>query len=266
MIIIGERINSTREKIGSALKSHDLAAILKAAHEQIDAGAAFIDLNCAMSMESEIQDMDWAVSAIQSDIKDVSLCIDSPHYLAIERACKVYTGTGELMINSITGEQARIDHILPLILKYRAKVIALTMTEAGMPTTADERFAIARTIFEKVTKAGVRPEDIYFDPLIRPIATEPDQAREFLKAIPLIKSLGGVKTVCGLSNISYGLPARSVVNAAFLTMAIAAGLDAAIIDPLDKRLGAAVYASEALLGTDEYCGRYIGAFREGRLG
>ena len=124
---------------------------------------------------------------------------------------------------------------------------------------------ISLTIFERVTNAGLNPEKLFFDPLIRPIATEPKQSYEFLKAIPRIKSLGSVRTICGLSNISFGLPDRRLVNATFLSMAMYAGLDAAILDPLDKYIISSLRASSALLATDEYCSEYIRAFREGKL-
>jgi 5-methyltetrahydrofolate--homocysteine methyltransferase len=265
MIIIGERINSTRAHIQEAIKARNTAYIVKEALSQIEAGAHFVDVNCAMSLGDEVQDVDWVISVIQSEIKNASICIDSPNYLAIERAAQVYKPTGELFINSITGEDERIAKIVPLAVKRRAKLIALTMDESGMPDTAEERFEIAKKILIKVRELGLPEEDIYFDPLIRPVSTEPTQAKEFLRSIPLIKSLGRVNTVCGLSNVSYGLPNRKLINSVFLTMAIQAGLDAAIIDPTDRRMMPNIAASGALLGTDEYCAEYIGAFRSGKL-
>jgi 5-methyltetrahydrofolate--homocysteine methyltransferase len=202
---------------------------------------------------------------IQSNISGVSLCIDSPNYRAIERALKVYNGGGKLMINSITGDEERIKTIMPLARDNNAKLIALTMDESGMPDTAEDRFRIAKKIFERVTGDGFRAEDIYFDPLVRPIATEPKQAYEFLRSIPMIESLGKVNTICGLSNVSFGLPNRKVINAAFVSMAANSGLDAAILDPTDKYVVSAITASMALLCNDEYCAEYIRAFREGKL-
>ena len=265
MIIIGERINSTRRRIQEAIKARDTVFITKEAREQLKAGAHFIDVNCAVTSGDEIQDIDWVLSVIQSEIKDVSICIDSPNYLAIDRALQVYKGKGELIINSITGEDARIDKILPFALKHKTKLIALTMDEKGMPDTTEERFEIAKHILTKVTRQGFKPEDLYFDALIRPISTEPNQAREFLNSIHLIKSLGPVNTICGLSNVSFGLPSRSLINSVFLSMAIYAGLDAAIIDPTDESIVSSLKASNALLAKDEYCADYIRAFREGKL-
>lgn len=265
MLIIGERINSTKEKIKAAIKARDVAFIAGEARSQADAGADYIDVNCAVTSGDELQDMDWAMSVIQSEILDANICIDSPSSLAVEAALRAYHSKGTLMINSISGEEARISRILPLAIKYKTKLIALTMSESGMPNTADERFAIAKNIYDRVKADGFNTEDLYFDPLIRPIATEPDQAVEFLKSISLIKKLGGAKTVCGLSNVSYGLPNRRLINATFLSMAIHAGLDAAILDPLDKQITSGLRASKALTCKDEYCSEYIRAFREGKL-
>ena len=265
MLIVGERINSTKEKVKEAIKARDAAFIAKEAKSQIDAGAGYIDVNCAVTSGDELQDMDWVLSVIQSEVKDANVCIDSPNYLAIETALKAYHSKGSVMINSITGDESRIKLILPIAIQHNTKLVALTMDEKGMPHSAHERFEAAKKIYERVKKDGFNVENLYFDPLIRPIATEPDQAIEFLKSIPLIKTLGGAKTVCGLSNVSFGLPNRRLINATFLSMAIQSGLDAAILDPLDKYIVSALRTSEALLAKDEYCGEYIRAFREGKL-
>lgn len=264
MLIIGERINSTRAQIQEALKRKDAALILKEAKKQLDAGANYVDINCAMSLGDEVQDIDWVISVIQAEIKDVSICIDSPNHLAIERALKVYKAGGSVFINSISGDESRIGHIVPMAVKYDTRLIALTMGADGMPHSAEDRMEIARDILTKVVAKGFRPENLYFDPLIRPISTEPDQVKEFLRSLPMIRSLGA-KTVCGLSNVSFGLPNRKLINSAFLSMAIQSGLDAAILDPTEKYVMSNIAASRALLCEDEYCGEYIKAFREGQL-
>lgn len=264
MLIIGERINSTRAHIQEAIKARNSGFIIKEAKKQIGSGASFIDINCAMSLGDEVQDIDWVISILQSEIPDVSISIDSPNYLAIERALESYRAEGKLFINSITGEDSRIDLIVPLAVKHNTSLIALTMGSGGMPNSAEERFGIAKDILSKVDKRGFKAGNLYFDPLIRPISTEPEQAKEFLRSIPMIKSLGA-KTICGLSNISYGLPDRKVINSTFLAMAIQSGLDAAILDPTEKQIVSSIAAAEALMCQDEYCGEYIKAFREGRL-
>lgn len=265
MLIVGERINSTKEKVKEAIRQRDTAFIAKEARSQIDAGADYIDVNCAVTSGDELQDMDWTISVIQSEIENVSICIDSPNYRAIEAAIRAYHSRGGLMINSITGDEARMKLILPIALKYNTKLVALTMDESGMPNTAEDRFHAARKIYERARHDGFNVENLYFDPLIRPIATEPGQAVEFLKSLHLIKGLHGAKTICGLSNVSYGLPNRRLVNSTFLSMAIHAGLDAAILDPTDKQINSSLRASKALTCKDEYCSEYIRAFREGKL-
>lgn len=265
MLIVGERINSTRTSVRNAISARNANFILKEARSQLEAGATYIDINCAVTSGDETQDIDWVLGVIQNGIKDVNICIDSPNCLAITRALDVYNAKGDIVINSITGEEPRIDDILPLAVKHNAKLIALTMDERGMPETAQQRFEAAELILKRLKISGFKEENLYFDPLIRPISTEPKQAKEFLASIPLIKGLGKVKTICGLSNISFGLPARSLVNSVFLTMAIQSGLDAAILDPLDARIMPAIVTSRALLEKDEYCGDYIKAFRAGRF-
>lgn len=264
MLVVGERINSTRQSIHDAIARRDADFIIKEASRQIAAGAEFVDINCAVTSGDELEDIDWAISVVQGGIPDVNISIDSPNHLAIDRAIRSYKANGRLMINSITAEGSRIDSILPLALRSKAKLIALTMNDKGMPDTAEDRVSIARQILGRVGGYGFDPKDIYFDPLIRPISTEPAQAKEFLKAIPMIKDLGA-NTICGLSNVSFGIPDRKLVNAVFLAMAAHAGLDAAILDPTEKLMNSSLKASLAIMGQDDYCGEYIKAFREGKL-
>ena len=265
MLIIGERINSTRKNIREAIKARNNEFIAGEAKKQLDAGASYIDVNCAVTSGDELQDIEWVIGVLQEAIGKFNICIDSPNHLAIERALKVYTAGGDIIINSITADEQRIRQILPRAITAGAKVVALTMDEKGMPDTADGRFAIAADIAKKARSAGLDTSALLFDPLIRPVATEPLQGRAFLDAIPLIKSIEGAGTVCGLSNISYGLPKRGLVNSIFLSMALKSGLDAAILDPTDANVASALFASGALLGSDEYCAEFIGAFREGKL-
>jgi 5-methyltetrahydrofolate--homocysteine methyltransferase len=265
MLVIGERINSTRQKINEAIGSRDAAFILREAELQIKAGADYVDVNCAMTVGDELQDIEWVIGVIQGGIPNVSICVDSPNHLAIEKALKVYRAGGGIFINSITGEEGRIKEIVPIAKEYNTKLIALTMDESGMPNTADERFVVARKIYDRVRREGFPAENLYFDALIRPVATEPTQAREFLASIPMIKKLDKAKTVCGLSNVSYGLPHRTVINSAFLSMAVQAGLDAAILDPTDRLIRSSIAATRVVQCQDVHCAGYIRAYREGRL-
>ncbi|MBN1383370.1 MAG: methyltetrahydrofolate cobalamin methyltransferase [Elusimicrobia bacterium] len=261
MLVIGERINATRKSMGEAITKKDSDFIRQEAVKQLEAGADILDVNCGMSVKDESSNMEWLVNTVQ-DAADTSLVIDSPNPAVIESGLKLCRK--KAIVNSITGEKERIEKIMPLVEKYNADVIALTMDEKGMPNTSEERYNIAEKIADSIKKYKVPLDRVYFDLLVRPISTEPNQANEFLGAVSLVKKNLKAKTVCGLSNISFGLPNRKLINATFLTMSFYAGLDAAIIDPTDKNMMLTIRSSEALLARDEYCLKYITAFREGK--
>jgi 5-methyltetrahydrofolate--homocysteine methyltransferase len=260
MIIIGERINTSRAAIQQALGKRDGQFIQKEAKAQVESGASYLDVNCGLSQKAEAEDMEWLVKTIQG-ATDIPLCIDSPDPSVIKRG--VLASSGKSLINSITAEESRYSRILPIALKNNCALIALTMDESGMPNTADDRVKIAEKVYRVLNKEGIPDDNIYFDPLVRPISSEPRQAEELLKAIPKIKGLGGVKVVCGISNVSYGLPKRRLVNSVFLSMALSAGMDGALVDPLDKTTISAIKTTEALLGRDRYCMNFIQGHRKG---
>ncbi len=263
MLMVGERINTSRKSTLEAVKNKDSRFIQEEAAGQMKAGANMIDINAGNLMERETSSIEWLLSTVQ-EVVDTPLCLDSPNPQAIEAALKLHRGRA--LVNSITAEKERAEAILPLIKKYKASVVALTMDEKGMPDTSQERIEIARRLLQLTKSYGVPPQDIYFDPLVRPIGTDAKQGLAVLKAIEGIMSLGeGVHTICGLSNISFGLPNRRLLNRTFLSMAIEAGLDAVILDPLDKHLMATLKAAETLLNKDEFCMKYITASREGEL-
>ncbi len=262
MIIIGERINASRPPIKKAIENKDKAFLQNEAKAQRDAGSTFLDLNCAISTENEVQDMEWLVETIE-EVVSIPLCIDSPNPSAI--ASGVKKSRGNALINSITAEESRYKHIIPLATKYKCSVIALTMDSNGMPKTSLDRYEIAKGIYTLLKREGLQDEQIYFDPLVRPISSEPEQAMELISSIAKIKTLGNVKVITGISNVSYGLPKRSLINSTFLSMALCAGLDGALIDPLDKKSIQAIKTSEALLGRDKYCMNFIGAHRKGLI-
>jgi len=262
MLIIGERINTSRKSIRRAVDDKDIDFIKRQAQAQVQAGAGMLDINCGTSMDKELDDILWLVDIVQNTV-DVPLCIDSPNPKALETALKICKKRP--LVNSITLENDRFDAVLPLIKRYNTQIVALTLDRTGMPSDTAERVSLAQRLLGALSKEGVKPEDIYFDPLVRPIASEPNQALEFLKAIGEIKKLGNVKIIGGLSNVSFGLPERHLINAFFLSMAIAQGLDAALIDPLDPKTMASVFASSAIAGCDNYCANYIKAFRANRL-
>ncbi|MCK4326550.1 methyltetrahydrofolate cobalamin methyltransferase [bacterium] len=263
MLVVGERINTSRKSVLEAVKKKDAHFIQEEAARQVKAGANMIDINAGNLMEGEASSIEWLVGIVQG-VVDTPLCLDSPNPQAIKAGVKLHRG--KALVNSITAEKERAKAVLPLVKEYKASVVALTMDEKGMPETSRERVKIARRLLELTRNYGIPPQDVYFDPLVRPVGSEAGQGLAVLRAIEGIMSLGeGVHTICGLSNISFGLPNRRLLNRTFLSMAIEAGLDAVILDPLDKNLMATLKAAEALLGKDEFCMKYITASREGEL-
>ncbi|MGE5598318.1 MAG: methyltetrahydrofolate cobalamin methyltransferase [Bacteroidota bacterium] len=263
MLIIGERINTSRKAVAPAVGARDGDFVRGEARNQVEAGADYLDVNCGTFVQEEPELLEWLVRTVQS-AADVPLCLDSPNPAALRRALAAHRGRA--LINSITAERDRWDKVLPLVKEYGARIIALTMDDEGMSESAEERFRVGAHLVENLTKNGVAPEDIFIDPLVRPVSTGTHYALVVYETILRIRrEFPGVHTVCGLSNVSYGLPARKLVNQTFLVQAMQAGLDAAIVDPLDKRLMSLIYASELLLNRDEYAANFLSAFRQERL-
>jgi len=266
MEIIGEKINTSRKGVERAVRERDAAFIRDLAERQAEAGATYLDVNSGLALypEEEAEDFAWLVPVIQAAV-DLPLCIDSARAPAIETALKLHKGRA--MINSVNGDPEQIGAILPLAAQFRCKVIALTSSKkGGIPATSAERVKIAESIAKKSQEYGISLEDIYFDPLVFSVGTDQGSGLLFLETLREIKrSLGEAKTVSGLSNISFGLPKRKLLNHAFLVLALGAGMDAAIMDPTDKSIMALVQATEAVMGRDPFCAGYLKAFREGRL-
>ncbi|HOA54046.1 MAG: methyltetrahydrofolate cobalamin methyltransferase [Acetivibrionales bacterium] len=263
MIIIGEKLNSTNKAAKAAIESLDAVFVHDMARKQLDAGASYIDLNAGMFVEGEPEKLEWLVKTAQEAV-DAPLSIDSPNPEAIERALKITAS--KPIINSITLEKERYDSILPLVLEYGTRVIALCMDDSGMPETTEERVAIADKLITGLTAKGIDISDIFIDPMIRPVSTGSHYGTVALETIRSVRTkFPGVHITCGLSNISFGLPARKILNQAFLIAAMTCGLDSAILDPLDKRLMAYIYAAEALLGNDDFCMNYLEKYREGLI-
>jgi len=262
--IVGERLNSTRRSVAVAIAERDAEFVKSEAVRQTEAGADFLDLNAAARVSQEIGDIKWLIEVVQAAV-ETPLCIDSPSPKAIVAALEI--ARGEVMVNSITAERERAGQILPLVRDHGARVVGLTMGEQGMSNTAEQRRDLALTIVDLAARYDVPAERVYIDPLVRPVSTEGAQGRQFLDGVRAIRAaLPEVHIICGLSNVSFGLPGRHLLNRTFLAMAMAAGLDAAIVDPLDAGLTATIHASCALLGMDEYCVEYLAAHRGGLLG
>jgi cobalamin-dependent methionine synthase I len=263
MLIIGEKINTTKKSINAAVEAKDAQLIKDEAIKQLEAGAEIIDVNTGTRIKSEVEDMKWLVNTVQEAV-DCRLCIDSPDPEAIKAGLELCKQ--KPIVNSITGEKDRVDAIMPMVKKHGASVVALTMDEAGMPKTGEDRLKIATKIIDMIKEYNIPMDDIYFDALIQPVGSNPEQGLAVLEGIRLIRqSFPEAHIVCGLSNISYGLPERKLLNRTFLPMAMNAGLDSAIMDPTDKMLMSAILASSALLAKDEYCMAYISSWRQGRL-
>jgi 5-methyltetrahydrofolate corrinoid/iron sulfur protein methyltransferase len=263
MIIIGELINASRKAIKAAIEAQDAAAIQLVAKDQAAAGADFIDVNAGVFVGKEPEYLKWLVETVQA-VVDKPCAIDSPDPAAVEAALAVHQGTP--MINSISLEKERYEKLMPIIAGTDMKVIALCMSDKGMPKTVDDRMQIADELVNGLLKNNVKVENIFVDPLVQPISVENTFGVEFINTIEkIVASYPGIHTACGLSNISYGLPARKFMNQTFMTMAIAKGLDGAIINPLDRRMMANITAAEALAGRDNFCMNYLKAFRAGQF-
>lgn len=259
MIIVGELINASRKVVAAAIEKQDQEAITKIAKDQAEAGADFIDVNAGVFVGKEPEYLEWLVKTVQAAV-DTPCCIDSPDPKAIEKALAVHNGTA--MINSISLEKDRYDTLMPIIAGTDLKVVALCMSDDGMPETTADRMKIADKLVNGLVQNQIPLENIYVDPLVQPVSTNNDFGVEFLNAIEqIIKTFEGIHTVCGLSNISFGLPDRKFLNQTFMSMAIAKGLDGAIVNPLDKKMMANIIAAEALAGRDDYCMEYLKAYR-----
>lgn len=263
MLIIGELINASRKAIAAQIENQDAAAIQKVAQDEFEAGADYIDVNAGIFVGKEPEYLKWLVETVQTAV-DAPCCIDSPDPAAIEAALSVLKGTP--MINSISLEKDRYDKLMPIIAGTDFKVVALCMSDDGMPETLEDRMTIADKLVDGLIQNNVKLENIYVDPLVQPLSVNKSFGVEFVNSIEkIMATFPGIHTTCGLSNISYGLPNRKYLNQMFMVMAIAKGLDGAIIDPLDKRMMANIIAAEALAGKDNYCMNYLKGHRAGRF-
>jgi len=260
MIIIGELINASRKQIAPAIENKDTDTIQKIAKDERENGADFIDVNAGVFVGKESDYLKWLVTTVQETV-EAPCCIDSPDPKAIETALSVHKGIP--MINSISLEKERYEALLPVVSGTECKVVALCMSDKGMPETTDDRVSIADELINNLLKNNVPLDNIYVDPLVQPVSTKDSYGIEFLNAIEkIINKFPGVHTICGLSNISFGLPERKFLNQTFMVMAITKGLDAAIVNPLDKGMMAKIVAAETLAGKDEYCSQYLQAWRD----
>jgi 5-methyltetrahydrofolate--homocysteine methyltransferase len=257
-VLIGERINPTgKQKLAEALKAGDLAIVRREAIAQAEAGADIIDINVNAPGVDDIKLLPEAVRVVMEAV-EAPVCIDSPNPAALEAALKVYKG--KPLVNSVSGEKHSLDRVLPLIKEHGAAVIGLVQDDEGIPKNADRRVAVAHKIVEAAEKAGVPREDVVIDVLTFAIGAEAGSGRDVLEAIRRIREELGVNITMGASNISFGMPDRPVINNAWVSVVIAAGATALIVDAAKVR--PSVLATDLILGRDRFARRYIGEHRQ----
>lgn len=262
--IIAERINMTRKKIKEEVWKRNADFVAGEVRRQVEAGATHIDVNAGGDPSREVEDMKWLTEVI-SGTTELPLVFDSANPSAIEEGLKLCNRDGTI-INSITGEKKRIEDILPLVKKYKTGIVALTMDDSGMPEDYDSRMDITRKLADTLKAEGISLEKVYFDHMVRPASTNPGQAKFILNAITSTREeFPQVHIALGLSNISFGLPARNNLNKAFLAMLISAGCDGVIIDVCEPGMVNTLFSARAVMGMDEYGMEYIKAYRDNRL-
>jgi len=263
MIIIGEKINATLPAIKEIIEARDSERLRGIARAQAEAGADYIDINVGTGSgtgEDEKEAMRWAVETVAAEVTQ-PLCADSGDSAVLEEGLKAGSGRVTL-INSTKASADSLGRVLPLALAYNASVIALAMNEQGIPKTVDGRLEACGEIVTACEQGGLPLHRVFFDPLVLPVSTDISQGRCTLDTLREIKTrFPEAKTTMGLSNISFGLPQRKRLNEAFLHMAVLAGLDSAIMDPMNRDMAGAVRTAEALLGRDRHCRRYARFYR-----
>jgi 5-methyltetrahydrofolate--homocysteine methyltransferase len=257
--IIGERINPTgRKALGREMAAGNFERVISDAIAQVEAGAHMLDVNAGIPLADEPAILAQAIHIVQS-VTDVPLSIDSSIVAALESGLSVYEG--KPLVNSVTGEDERLETVLPLVKKYGAAVIGISNDETGISEDPDARFAVAKKIVERALDYGIPREDVLVDPLVMPIGAVRNAGRQVWHIIRRCREELGVNTCCGASNISFGLPGRPPLNATFLAMAIGAGLTSAITNPIEHEIKQAIMAADVMTGNDENCAAWIQANR-----
>lgn len=267
MLIIGEKINASIPAIREMIINHDGASLKGIAVEQEKAGADFIDINVGTgqgSAEDEINDIKWLVTLVKEAV-NVPLCIDSADHGVLEAGLKA-AGDRAGLVNSVKATDKNISEVFSLAAEFKVPVIALTMDEKGIPRDVSARLKACEKIAEGAVTFGIPLENIFFDPLVMPVSTDVSQGMITLETLREIKTrFPEAKTVLALSNVSFGLPKRLLINTAMLHMAMFLSVDALIINPVSSRLRAAIRAGDVVLGRDNYCRKYTRAVRQGIL-
>ena len=258
--VIGERINPTgRKKLAEAMKAGDYSMVEADALAQVAAGATMLDVNAGIPLADEPRILAETIRLVQS-LVDVPLSIDSSIIAALEAGIAVYQG--KPLVNSVTGEEETMERVLPLVAKYGAAVVAISNDETGISPDPDVRFEVAKRIVERAADHGIRREDVVVDPLVMPVGAVNDAGRQVFRLIRRLREELGVNTTCGASNVSFGLPNRRIMNGHFLSMAAAAGMTSAIMNPLHAEDMMAIRAANVLNGFDPDCRAWLIANRE----
>lgn len=259
-VVIGERINPTgRKMLAEEMKNGDFSRVEADALAQVAAGAQILDVNAGIPLADEPQILAASIRLIQS-ITDVPLCIDSSIVEALEAGLQAYQG--KALLNSVTGEDERLDRVLPLVKKYGCAVVAISNDDTGISEDINVRFNVAKKIVERAQDYGIPVSDIIVDPLVMPIGAINTAGRQVMELVKRLRDELKVNTTCGASNLSFGLPNRNGLNAAFISMAIASGMTSAITNPLHVELMQAVRGANVVMGNDPECAAWIRSYRE----
>ena len=262
-VIIGERINPTgRKALAEQMVAGDFSTVVADTTAQVEAGAQMLDVNAGIPLADEPAILAATVRLVQS-LTDVPLSIDSSIVAALEAGLSAYEG--KPLVNSVTGEEERLEQVLPLVARHGAAVVAISNDETGISEDPDERFEVAKRIVERAADHGIARADVVVDPLVMPIGAMATAGRQVFRLVRRLREELGVNTTCGASNVSFGLPNRSGLNGAFLTMAIASGMTSAITSPLHEEVRGAVMAADVMMGNDRDCVAWIRRYGEGRV-
>lgn len=264
MIIIGEKINGAIPSMARAITEKDASFIRNLAKIQSDAGADFIDVCASVDTSIELETLRWLINLVQ-EVTDTPICIDSPHARFCAEAIKFCKRPG--LINSVSGEGDKMDIVFPVIADTGWQCVALLCDDSGIPKTAEKRLEVFAHIMKRAEEFCIAPSRLHIDPLVEMLCTSEDGINTIVDVIKKIKNqYPTIHVTGGFSNISFNLPVRKLVNQAFCVLAINAGMDSGILDPTNEDLVGMIYATEALLGKDEYCMQYIGNYRQGFFG
>ena len=259
-VMIGERINPTgRKLLSEEMSKGDFSRVEQDTLAQVAAGAHMLDVNAGIPLADEPKILADTIKLVQS-LTDVPLSIDSSIVAALQAGLEVYQG--KALLNSVTGEEERLEAVLPLVKKYSCAVVAISNDETGISEDPDVRFAVAKKIVDRAKDYGIPSSDIVVDPLVMPIGALNSAGMQVIKLVRRLQEELKVNTTCGASNVSFGLPNRNGINAAFLTMAIASGLTSAITNPLHESVMQAVLGADVMMGNDPNCVRWIKRYRQ----